>query len=147
MRSGCVAADINAICAAWPCAITEARSEPAASITAATSSIQSSGAAGASSTRSERPTPRMSSQSTREKRFSEASRSLHERLLPQHLEVARPVQGEDDVARAVPDYLVGEVDIAATGVPGGRCRHARVPITPDLSICLRPLGLFRPDPG
>jgi hypothetical protein len=60
-----VAADINAIWTPWPCATIVARSEPAASITAQTSSIHSSGATACSTTRSDSPTPRMSNQMTR----------------------------------------------------------------------------------
>jgi len=41
---------------------------------------------------------------------------LDEALLPDHLEMARPVEHEDDVARPVADDLVGEMDVAAAGI-------------------------------
>ena len=41
---------------------------------------------------------------------------LDEALLPEHLEMARPVEDEDDVARPAADDLVGEVDVAAACV-------------------------------
>ena len=54
----------------------------------------------------------MSNQRTRANRASAVTNSCDERLLPEHLEMARPVEDEDDVAGAVADHLVREVDIA-----------------------------------
>ena len=48
---------------------------------------------------------------------------LDERLLPQHLEVARPVEHEDDVARAVADHLVRDVQASAARIPCPGSRH------------------------
>ena len=65
-RSGCVAAAITAICAAWPCATSVARSEPAASMTAVHVVASSPRAhAAPPGTGSDIPMPRMSNQSTR----------------------------------------------------------------------------------
>ena len=64
----------------------------------------------------------MSNQTTRAKRASDTTNSSSERLLPQRLQVARPVEDEDDVVPALPEDLVGELDLPATRVLGAR-RH------------------------
>ena len=47
---------------------------------------------------------------------------LHERLLPQRFEVARPVEDKDHVVLALSENLIGELDLSAMRVLGTR-RH------------------------
>ena len=67
----------------------------------------------------------MSNMSTRANRSRPATNSAHLRVLGHLLEVAREVEREDDVVRAVADDLVRDVDVARADVlRAGQC-HAR----------------------
>lgn len=54
---------------------------------------------------------------------------LDERLLPDGLEVAGPVEYENNVARTVADRLIGEVHVAALRIERPRRWHLAVRIT------------------
>ena len=45
------------------------------------------------------------------------------RLLPRHLDVGDPSRDVDQVERSLADDLIGDVDVAALGVPGPRSSH------------------------
>ncbi len=62
------------------------------------------------------PTPRVPSQSTREKRASDVNHSAMNGCFDERLQVARPIQHDDDVVRAVADHLVGDVGVARPDV-------------------------------
>jgi hypothetical protein len=62
---------------------------------------------------------------------------LDEALLPDHLEMARPVEDEDDVARPFADDLVGEVDVAAAGIQRAWPGHGTVVSQFDGDLCPR----------
>ena len=83
-------------------------------MTATTSSTQSSIADAPPGTGSDIPIPRMSNQSTRANATERRQELLHQRLLPERLEVARPVEDEDEVAIALAEDLIGELRVAAT---------------------------------
>ena len=92
-----------------------ARSEPAASITARTSSIRCS-SVGASATGSDSPDPRRSNVDhprERGERLEEARRRL---VLPDQLDVGDEAGDDDEVELALAEDLVGDVDVAAAGV-------------------------------
>jgi len=48
---------------------------------------------------------------------------LNERLLPEDLEMAGPIECEDNVARSVADHLIGEMNVPIARVPGSRRGH------------------------
>jgi hypothetical protein len=58
-----------------------------------------------------------------------ADELLNERLLPDGLEVAGPVENEQNVARTLTDRLLGEVDVAALRIERPRRWHSAVRIT------------------
>ena len=120
-----MAADISAICTAWPCAITRGvlgaggvhhRGDVVHPI------LRCCG-------RSERvgePDPAHVEPEDAREASERGQQLLDEGLLPEHLEVTRPVQRQDDVAGPVADYLVGEMDLTAARVAGDRRRHGTI---------------------
>ena len=62
------------------------------------------------------PTPRMSKNSTREKRTRARQEVTHLRSLRDCLEMGAPVEADDDVTRAVSDYLVRDVRVSTADV-------------------------------
>ena len=112
-----------------------ARWKPAASMTAVTSSTQSSGADAPSGTGSDIPMPRMSNQRTRANRPSDVRKSTISGCSQSDLEVARPVEHEHDVVVAVAEDLVGELDLAAPRVLRAR-RHRALEVAAQRLLAL-----------
>src|SRR5215211_5622233 len=92
-----------------------ARSLPAASITARTSSIPSSRVA-TPLTLSERPVPRLSNRISRLKELKREKKRARAGLSPSNFEIRDEAWNEDDVEWAVPDDLKSHPDIAAPRV-------------------------------
>ena len=128
VRSGYVAANRHAIGPPSDTPKMTARSDPAASITARTSSIRvSSEGSRSSETRSESPMPRLSNRIEPREGGDPAQEVGEARFLPQRLDVGRPPHHPDEVERSVADHLVRDVDpVGGLRVPrfGDRHRHA-----------------------
>src|SRR5829696_62934 len=93
-----------------------ARSLPAASMTARTSSMRSS-RVGALTARSERPVPLVEHDHAAER--PEARQEMrHGRVVPVEVDVGDEAGDVDEVERALPEHLVGDADFAALGVVG-----------------------------
>jgi hypothetical protein len=59
-----------------------------------------------------------------EKRASRRRKAAFERLVPGELDVRDPPWDEDEVDGPVADHLIGDVNVAALGVPGVRDHRA-----------------------
>src|SRR6266404_6173268 len=91
-----------------------ARFEPAASMTARTSSIHSSSVGSASSgTGSETPVPPLVEAEQPTERGEAAQVTGERRLLPHHLDIVGPPRNEHQVQRTMPDDLIRDVAVLA----------------------------------
>ena len=85
-------------------------------------------AAALTGTGSDRPVPRLSNRISRAIEPSRVEEARERRLVPEVLEVRDPAHDEDEIDRARPDDLIGDVDAAAVRVADarrGRRRRAR----------------------
>ena len=102
-----------------------ARSESTASMTARMSSILVS-SVGTCRTGSESPLPRLSKRSARAERGKPLDVVDEERHVPAGEQVGERSADEDEVGRALADDLVGDRDVAASGVADVRNVHGRI---------------------
>ena len=121
-RSGWVAANEHAHRPALRDAQQRGPLEPAASMTARTSSMRCS-SVGASVTGSERPVPRLSKRIEARERGEPLEEARERRELPLQLQVRDEPEDEHEVDRPVADDLVGDRGVARGGVLGGRSAH------------------------
>ncbi len=112
-RSGCVAAAMTAICTAWPCATSVARSEPAGVHDGDDVVHPVLGAAALRGTGSRHPDAAHVEPEHARERASDRRNSSISGCSPEHLEMARPVEDEDEVDGPSPKTWYAMLDVAA----------------------------------
>ena len=93
--------------------------EPAAAITARTSSMRCS-SVGSAPTRSDRPVPRLSNRMTRENSDEPTEKTGEGRLGPEAIEMRHPPHHEHEIDGSAADDLIRDVDVTAVRVVGRR---------------------------